>query len=55
MNMSLWFRSFGSDEGAMRVVMRGRRGDERDARITWSMFAGDGHGPHTPSVLCAML
>ena len=50
MNISLWFKSLGSDDGGMRMVMRGRRGEERDKQITWSMFAGDGHGPNTPSV-----
>ena len=50
MNISLWFKSLGTDDGGMRMVMRGRRGDDCNKQITWSMFAGDGHGPNTPSV-----
>jgi len=55
MAMSTWFQSLGTDDGGMRVDMRGRQADGSHKQVTWSMFAGDGHGPNTPIIPTSVL
>ena len=65
LHASKWFAGIGSADGGMKVRMRGRPrgggGGGAGARTTmlrtveWSLFAGSGDGPMTPSILSAML
>eukprot|EP00004_Rigifila_ramosa_P027420 TRINITY_DN893_c0_g1_i2.p1 TRINITY_DN893_c0_g1~~TRINITY_DN893_c0_g1_i2.p1 ORF type:complete len:547 (+),score=97.40 TRINITY_DN893_c0_g1_i2:68-1642(+) len=53
--LSLLLLWAGSDDGGMKVTMRGQgqRGEQHE--VVWSMFAGGGHGPQTPCTPAVIL
>ena len=43
-----WMQTFFSDAGAMYITMTGLGTDGQSHELTWTILAGDNHGPHIP-------
>jgi hypothetical protein len=46
---SEWFRTYGSDCGAMHVRVRGEDQQGKNVCLTWTLIAEHGCGPHVPA------
>lgn len=53
--MSEYFLPFGTDKGAMRVVLSGRSCQSKPLRIVWTLYAEDGIGPFIPTFSACIL
>ena len=49
------FKVWGSDTGAMGVTVIGRTGDGAGIRRSWTLLAGENHGPEIPCVPATVL
>lgn len=52
-----WFDAFGSSDGGMHVILKGRKADEPEKTIErhWYVIARDGDGPHIPTIPSILL
>lgn len=53
--MARWFEFFGSDAGAMFVILRGTDHDGAPLTLRWTLLAEEGHGPEIPSIAAIVL
>lgn len=49
------FLPFGTDKGAMEVLITGKDQDNREKTIKWSLYAPDGNGPYIPTLSTIIL
>lgn len=55
MKTSLNFNRLGSDDGGMKISVKGHTREGLETSASWSFFAGAGQGPYTPAVASAIL
>ena len=49
------FLPFGSDKGAMEVLVRGKGNDGYAKEVKWTLYAPKGHGPYIPTLSTIIL
>ena len=54
-NTSDLFLSFGSDEGAMQVLISGKDNNDDRKKVKWILFASKGNGPYIPTLSTIIL
>lgn len=57
LRMSNWFNRFGSSDGGMHIVLRGKSAESPSTEIErrWFIIARDGDGPHIPTIPAILL
>tara|TARA_B100000989_G_scaffold287898_1_gene257987 strand:- start:190 stop:1302 length:1113 start_codon:yes stop_codon:yes gene_type:complete len=55
LKISNWFDCFGTDNGGMHVVLRGKDIYGMPIELTWYLIAKEGDGPHIPTVPAIIL
>ena len=53
--LAAWFDTFGSNNGAMHVRLRGRGSDGASQSRTWTLIAEKGDGPRIPTLAAILL
>jgi saccharopine dehydrogenase-like NADP-dependent oxidoreductase len=53
--LSEWLKVFGSDRGAMRVVVRGQDDSSKKIIFEWNLYAHNGIGPYIPTLSAIIL
>jgi saccharopine dehydrogenase-like NADP-dependent oxidoreductase len=49
------FLPFGSDKGAMEVLIHGKDNDENTKQVKWTLYAPKGNGPYIPTLSTTIL
>jgi len=49
------FLPFGSDKGAMEVLIKGKSNDGNDKEVKWTLYAPKGNGPYIPTLSTIIL
>lgn len=57
LKMSNWFNGFGSSDGGMHIVLRGKsvKDPKEDIERRWFIIARNGDGPHIPTIPAILL
>jgi hypothetical protein len=54
-SLSQYFNSFGSDRGAMKVIINGSDKTNNHKQLNWSLYAPDNIGPYIPTFSALIL
>jgi len=49
------FLPFGSDKGAMEVLITGKNNTDETQQVKWTLYAPKGNGPYIPTLSCIIL
>jgi hypothetical protein len=55
LTISNWFNEFGSADGGMHMILRGKNHEGKDHERHWFIIARQGHGPHIPTIPAIIL